>query len=71
MDKIIIYQKETGVSVIYPCNCGLTIEQIAQKDVPAGVKYRIIDASELPSDRSQREAWTADFSTFDGVGGQA
>ena len=70
MDKIIIYQNETGISVIYPCNCGLTIEQIAKKDVPSGVKYRIIDASELPTDRSQREAWTADFSTYDGVGGQ-
>ena len=71
MDKVIIYPNETGISVIYPCDCGLTIEQIAQKDVPAGIKYRIIDASELPSDRSQREAWAADFSTYDGVGGQA
>lgn len=71
MDKIIIYQNETGITVLHPCDCCLTIEQIAHKDVPAGVKYRIIDASELPSDRSQREAWTADFSTYDGVGGQA
>ena len=71
MSKVIIYQAENGIAVMYPCECGLTIEQIAQKDVPAGVKYRIIDANELPSDRSQREAWTADLSTYDGIGGQS
>jgi hypothetical protein len=65
----IIYPNGTGVSVIIPADCGLTIEQIAAKDVPAGVPYRILPASEIPTDRSQRALWTADFSSPDGYGG--
>ena len=71
MGKCVIYSNGNGISIIVSCDNGFTIEQIAKKDVPYGVKYRIIDASEIPSDRSQREAWKADFSTYDGVGGQA
>lgn len=69
MDKRIIYPTtDGGISVIIPASCGLTIEQIAQKDVPAGIPYRIINASDLPTDRSQRQAWEADFSNPDGHG---
>lgn len=58
----IIYPTDNGVSVIIPApDCGLTIEQIATKDVPSGKPYLIIDASLIPSDRTQRSAWTADF----------
>jgi hypothetical protein len=55
----IIYQTpEGGVAIIIPAHdCGLTIEQIAQKDVPIGVPFKIIDASELPEDRTFRNAW--------------
>ena len=64
MNNRIIYQNfDGGVAVIIPADCGLTIEQIAAKDVPSGTPYLIIDASLIPTDRSQREAWTADFST--------
>jgi len=38
-------------------NSGLTIEQIAAKDVPAGKEYQIVNASEIPSDRTFRNAW--------------
>jgi hypothetical protein len=35
MNQRIIYQNESGgVAIIIPCDCGLTIEQIAAKDVP-------------------------------------
>jgi hypothetical protein len=65
----IIYPNRDGIAVIIPApNSGLPIEQIARKDVPAGVAYRIIDALQIPADRSEREAWTADFSTPDGFG---
>jgi hypothetical protein len=67
----IIYPNGTGVSVIIPADCGLTIEQIAVKDVPPGVPYRIVDTIEIPTDRSQRSLWTADFITPDGYGGVA
>ena len=59
MNQRIIYPNdEGGVSVIVPSpNCGLTIEQIAAKDVPAGKPYQIVDVSEVPSDRTWRNAW--------------
>jgi hypothetical protein len=54
----IIYKTEDGVSIIVPApECGLTIEDIAAKDVPAGVAYKIVDISDIPSDRTFRDAW--------------
>jgi len=57
--RIIFPNDEGGVSVIVPApNCGLSIEEIARKDVPAGKPYQIVDVSEVPSDRTFRGAWT-------------
>lgn len=58
-DKRIIYPTdEGGVAVIVPApGTGLTIEEIAAKDVPAGKPYKIVDVSEIPSDRTFRNAW--------------
>ncbi len=56
--RIIYRLPEGGVAIIIPApDCGLTIEQIAAKDVPAGVPFRIIDAADIPSDRTFRNAW--------------
>lgn len=69
-NKRIIYpNSQGGISVIHPCECGLSIEQIARKDVPAGVAFLIIEGSDLPTDRTFRDAWEADFSNPDGYGG--
>lgn len=70
MDKRIIYPTdEGGVAVIIPADCGLTIEQIAAKDVPAGKPYKIVDVADIPSDRSERAAWEVDEALLtDGVG---
>jgi hypothetical protein len=59
MNQRIIYQTEDGgVAIIVPsAECGLTIEQIAQKDVPAGKAYKIVDVSDIPTDRTFRNAW--------------
>ena len=59
MNQRIIYPTdEGGVSVIIPApDCGLTIEQIAEKDVPTGRPFRIVDAADIPADRTFREAW--------------
>ena len=58
MDQRIIYPTDDGgVAIIVPADCGLTIEQIAAKDVPAGKPYEIVDVSEIPSDRTFRGAW--------------
>ena len=70
MDKRILYKQENGVvAVVIPADCGLTVDQIAKKDVPTGFKYKIVDVSDVPSDRTFREAWTIDDSELtDGVG---
>jgi hypothetical protein len=63
----IIFPNGDGISVLFPTGV-LPIGDVARKDVPAGVPYRIIDEADIPSDRSQRDLWTADFSTPDGYG---
>ncbi len=56
--RIIFSNDEGGVSVIVPApECGLTIEEIAAKDVPAGKPYKIVDVADIPSDRTFRNAW--------------
>ena len=58
MNSRIIYQtNEGGVAIIVPADCGLTIEQIAAKDVPAGKPYQIVDVADIPTERTFRNAW--------------
>jgi hypothetical protein len=70
MNQRIIYTTdEGGVAVVLPAiECGLTIEEIAVKDVPAGKPFKIVDAADIPEDRTFRNAWTADLSNPDGYG---
>lgn len=61
MNRIIYPNSEGGVCVIVPTAEALesmSIEEIAAKDVPQGIEYKIIDVSELPSDRTFRNAWS-------------
>jgi hypothetical protein len=57
MNQRIIYPTDDGVAIIVPADCGLTIEQIADKDVPAGKPYKIVDVADIPTDRTFRNAW--------------
>lgn len=61
MLKVIIYPNgQGGVCVVTPTPDALqtmTIEEIAAKDVPQGIEYKIVDVSELPQDRAFRNAW--------------
>ena len=59
MNQRIIYPTDDGgVAVIVPApECGLTIEEIAAKDVPAGKSFKIVDVADIPSDRTFRNAW--------------
>jgi hypothetical protein len=70
MDQRIVYQNDTGgVAVIIPCDCGLTIEEIAAKDVPTGKPYKIVDVADIPTDREWRNEWVVDEADLtDGVG---
>jgi len=76
-DKRIIYKiNESSISsdvrIIIPTAEALqsmTIEQIARKDVPTGLNYKIVDVSDISTDRTFRDAWTIDEAELtDGVG---
>lgn len=68
LTKRIVYPSGDGIAVIAPCECVYSVHQIALKDVPAGVPFVIVDATDIPADRTYRAAWRADFSTPDGYG---
>lgn len=72
MNQRVIYPQPNGVvAVIIPTEeflASYTVEDLAAKDVPAGVPYKIIDAADVPTDRTFRNAWEADFSAPDGHG---
>ena len=72
MKRIIYKNPNNSVSIIVPSDNALkimSIEDIAKKDVPTGYKYKIVDISEVPSDREFRNAWTIDDAELiDGVG---
>lgn len=74
MTQCIIYKNDDGgVSIVIPAPEALEkygIQAIAEKDVPEGKPYKIIDASDIPQDRTFRAAWTVDEEDLtDGVGG--
>ena len=65
--KIIYPNADGGISVVHPTG-ELPIEDVCQKDVPAGTPYLIVEDDVVPTDRSFRNAWEADFSNPDGTG---
>jgi hypothetical protein len=70
MEQVIVYiNQENQLVEIFPnASCGLTIEQIALKDVPAGVPYKFMNHQDIPRDSTFRDAWTVDMSSPDGYG---
>tara|TARA_R110000803_G_scaffold49530_5_gene103051 strand:- start:629 stop:847 length:219 start_codon:yes stop_codon:yes gene_type:complete len=67
MSNIIIWKQTNGVlAITHPAlNCGLTIEEIAKKDLPTGNKFKIIDIKILPQWDEFRDAWTCDDDYLD------
>ena len=60
MKRIIYKTSEGGVAIIIPTPEYLethTIEELAAKDVPTGAEFQIVDASDIPLDRTFRDAW--------------
>jgi|Laugresbdmm110sn_1035088.scaffolds.fasta_scaffold50872_3 hypothetical protein len=70
MTQVIIYPNNEGwLTVVSPApECGLSIEEIARKDVPAGKPYHIINVDQLPQDSMFFNAWEADFTNAVGRG---
>jgi hypothetical protein len=75
MNRIIYKTDEGGIAIIIPTPEALEqhgIQAIAIKDVPAGKKFKIVDAADIPADRSERDAWTVDEADLtDGIGGES
>lgn len=70
MDDIrIIYPWMDGVAVLQFLETdNLSIEELAKREVPAGVPYRVISVSDLPDD-SNREEWYVEMTEYtDGIG---
>lgn len=55
-DRIIFTNAAGGVSVIIPTG-EISVAKVAAKDVPPGLAYRIVKATDLPPDRTFRNAW--------------
>ena len=61
--KIIIYPSDAGgVNIVIPApewlaQDGNSMEKLAEKDVPAGKPFKIINASDIPADWTFRDAW--------------
>ena len=71
MQKIVFKNDNGGVSIITPIarEGGLTIEEVAAKVVPTGRPFGIVDAADVPADRTDRDLWTVDETDLtDGVG---
>jgi hypothetical protein len=65
--RIIYPTQDGGVAILIPAG-ELSIEEVARKDVPAGVQFKIIDTAEVPDDRTFRSAWEADMTSPHGTG---
>lgn len=74
MSICIVYKYYTGIAILHPSEDDLQkygIDAIAQKDVPEGMPYKIIESSDLPADRTFRAAWSVDEADLtDGVGAE-
>jgi hypothetical protein len=74
MTQVIIYNGDNGVpAVVMPTQEALDahgIYAIAQKDVPSGKRYKIVDAADLPTE--PQEAWVVNEADLtDGIGGES
>lgn len=65
--KVIYAKPDGGVAILIPTG-ELPIEEVARKDVPQGVPYKIIEDSAVPTDRTFRDAWVAEPFEPDGYG---
>ena len=64
----IAYNDKEGLKILIPA-IDIDIKIIADKDVPSGILYKLIEDSELPS-RDTRNFWTMEIneSNADGIG---
>ena len=62
MSEVVVFETDIGIGVLVPVlSCGLSTEEIIEKDIPHGCKYRVVNDSDLPEDDVFRSAWTIDL----------
>ena len=76
MNRIIYKNQDNSIAILIPTEEVLSavgLAAIAEKDVPHNLPYWFADVSQIPSDRSARDAWEIDESlgTPDGFGGES
>jgi hypothetical protein len=65
--QYIVYPNQNGGLNLVISTGEIAIEEVARKDVPAGLPYLFVTADQLP-DNSFFDAWEANFSNPDGYG---
>jgi hypothetical protein len=66
--KYVIYPKpDGGIYMLIPSQ-EWNVNDVALKDVPIGVPYKIVDSSQFPPHFEFFAAWEVDFSEPDGHG---
>lgn len=73
--RIIYKNKDNSVAILIPAQEVLDavgLQTISEKDVPYNLPYWIVPTSDIPTDRTFREAWEIDesFGEPDGFGGE-
>ena len=68
MKKIAYQDVDGNLNIITPVLVDILIEDVASRDVPEGIPYKILEDSDLPTDRTFRNAWELDFTNPDGYG---
>ena len=53
MKRILFPNDDGGVAIIIPTES----LELAMKDIPSGKPYLIVDAADIPTDRTFRNAW--------------
>ena len=57
--RIIYLNDEGGVSIVVPSpNTTLSLAEIEARVVPTGKSRQTVDVTDIPSDRTYRDAWT-------------
>lgn len=60
---------EGGVTLVMVApNCGIPLLEVARKDTPDGVPFRLLPKELMPEDQTFFNAWECDFSNPDGYG---
>lgn len=66
MKCIIFKNNDGGISIVSQVLAGeFSAENLAKNNVPTGAIYSAIDMAYVPSDRTFRAAWEADFTAFE------